>query len=680
MRRRNRPASRQHRNTSGRVPRFEQLEPRAMLSVVPVGSEFNAGMPGPEWDAAVARDNDGDTVIAWASNDEIYAKRYNAAGVAQGSHFAVSTFGGEYWPVVGMDADGDFVVVWEGYDANGRGVYAQRYDAAGVAQLGDFRVNTNTSFDQDRPAVAMDDNGNFVVVWETLAAGEDGLAIFAQRYNAAGAAQGMNFRVNTYTTNNQFEPAVAMDANGDFVVTWTSTGQEGSGGNDGIYAQRYNAAGVAQGTEFRVNTYTTNFQVYPAVAMDDGGDFVVAWGSNLQDGSNYGVYAQRYNASGIPQGAEFPVNTHTAGNQGGRIAANLVEQSVTMDADGDFVIVWTSQGQDGSSAGIYAQAYDSAGTAHGGEFRVNTFTTNAQQAPVVAMDADGDFVVAWESNLQDGSGFGVYAQRYALEMAPTTTGFADIYVPEGAANTILSLWAAFADEEDADSALTYTLQSNTNPALFTSTNINPGTGQLTLDYAPNKYGTGTITVRATDTTARFVETTFRVTIVYPGDYNRNGFVETADWIVWRKQSGATGVTPYFGADGNGDGDIDADDQIVWERHYGETVPSGAGGGGMDEGGLQSAGSKSASASSVEAAIGKSRDLKIPRRARAYLHSTAAGRLHDHALVAWLSLTRRRQLDSSIEVDSSVPDFAEADSNSLEPLAEALAMLAAEADD
>jgi len=49
------------------------------------------------------------------------------------------------------------------------------------------------------------------------------------------------------------------------------------------------------GPEFRVNTYTTSYQSWPAVASDSSGNFVVVWESNFQDGSNSGVFGQRYN-------------------------------------------------------------------------------------------------------------------------------------------------------------------------------------------------------------------------------------------------------------------------------------------------------------------------------------------------------------------------------------------------
>ncbi len=193
-----------------------------------------------------------------------------------------------------------------------------------------------------------------------------------------------------------------MDADGDFVVAWMSNGQDGSG--YGIYAQRYTAAGVAVGSEFRVNTFTTGAQRLPSVALDADGDFVVAWQSAAQDGSGYGIYAKRYTAAGAVIGAEFRVNTFTTGAQ--------INPSVAVDADGDFVVAWQSNGQDGSGYGVYAQRYTPAGAAVGMEFLVNTYTSSGQITPSVSMDAGGDFVVAWASFGQDLSNYGVYAQRY----------------------------------------------------------------------------------------------------------------------------------------------------------------------------------------------------------------------------------------------------------------------------
>ncbi|MCA1971595.1 MAG: tandem-95 repeat protein [Caenispirillum sp.] len=280
---------------------------------------------------------------------------------------------------------------------------------------GETRVNTNTAGIQfvpfDNRQVAMDANGNFVVVWQDHTGLDgSGIGIYAQRYDGNGTPLGANFRVNTTTADDQSEPQVAMAADGSFVVVWQSMGQDGGGW--GVYAQRYDAAGVAQGSEFRVNTTTVLDQAAPAVAMDAAGNFVVVWHSRNQDAANsWGVYAQRYNAAGVTQGGEFQVNTTVAGDQ--------TEPAIAMDAAGNFVVVWQSQGQDGSGLGIYAQRYDTSGTAQGSEFQVNVTTANDQQLASVAMDATG-FVVTWDSTLQDGSGRGVYARRYGPTGAALT--------------------------------------------------------------------------------------------------------------------------------------------------------------------------------------------------------------------------------------------------------------------
>ena len=103
---------------------------------------------------------------------------------------------------------------------------------------------------------------------------------------------------------------MAALSDGGYVVTWMSLGQDGSGW--GIYAQRYDADGNAVGSETRVNTTTASDQVYPAVAALSDGGYVVTWKSRNQDGSRFGIYAQRYDADGNAVGSETRVNTTTA--------------------------------------------------------------------------------------------------------------------------------------------------------------------------------------------------------------------------------------------------------------------------------------------------------------------------------------------------------------------------------
>jgi len=401
----------------------------------PAGSEFqvNTYTSSEQRRPSVALDDDGDFVVVWQSNGSggtdtslhsIQGQRYNAAGTAVGSQFQVNTYttSDQIYPSVAMDADGDFVVVWQsfgsgGTDTDGFSIHGQRYNAAGTAAGSEFQVNTYTTSHQRFPAVAMDADGDFVVVWQSNGSGGTDTVFYSiqgQRFNAAGTAQGSQFQVNTYTTDNQFFPRVALDADGDFAVVWHSYG---SGGTDtsstSVQGQRFNAAGTAQGSQFQVNTYTTTAQAFPAVAMDADGDFVVAWesyGSGGTDTDSFSIQGQRYTATGTPVGSQFQVNTYTTTAQR-RLA-------VAMDADGDFVVAWRSEGSGGSDTDLYSiqgQHYDAAGTPVGSQFQINTYTTGNQLFPSVAMDADGDFAVVWES---DGSGGtdssfeSIQAQRY----------------------------------------------------------------------------------------------------------------------------------------------------------------------------------------------------------------------------------------------------------------------------
>ena len=307
----------------------------------------------------------------------------------------------------------DFIVVWssDGQDGSSGGVFGQRYTFFGGTPIGpEFRVNTQTTNTQRRPAVVIDDGGNFVVVWES--GGQDGSSygVFGQRFASTGAPLGPEFRVNTYTTLQQGYPAVALGGNGDFIVVWNSNGPDGQ--DYGVFGQRYAASGVPLGTEFQINTYTTGYQAHPAIARFAGGppstEFMVVWTSYGQDGSSAGVFGQLFAASGIPSGSEFRVNTFTTGHQGG----------ASIDAGfSSFVVVWSSLGQDGSDRGVFGQRY-SGGFPSGSEFRVNTTTTGYQGGASVASDGGGHFVVVWSGDGQDGSSTGVFGQRYFSGAVP----------------------------------------------------------------------------------------------------------------------------------------------------------------------------------------------------------------------------------------------------------------------
>jgi hypothetical protein len=361
------------------------------------------------------------------------AARAEVGGI--GNEFQVNTYTSRFQgdPSVAATDSGSFVIVWQSgsyysgsQDGSSSGIFGQRFDAAGAPSGSEFLVNTFTLDAQASPAVAAAPSGDFVVAWQSgnssyysFGAHPDGSAtgVFLQRFDTAGVRQGSESRANTTTAGRQVQPAVARDASGNFVVVWQSGGyrfqQDGSG--SGIFGQRFDSAGALLGPEFQVNTYTNGPQTLPAVAASPLGDFVVTWQDGYygtgHDGSGAGIFARRFDAAGNPFGPEFQVNTYTTGQQ--RLP------SVAEDSLGNFVIVWQSgnysTGQDGSSTGVFGQRYDDAGMPIGGEFQVNTYTTGQQGSPSVASDADGNFVVAWENGYY---GTGIFGQHFAASGVP----------------------------------------------------------------------------------------------------------------------------------------------------------------------------------------------------------------------------------------------------------------------
>lgn len=125
----------------------------------------------------------------------------------------------------------------------------------------------------------------------------------------------------------------------------------------------------------------------------------------------------------------------------------------------------------------------------------------------VAPDATGDAALTIRA-MDDAGNFVDDTLNIALlpvNDRPTTRGFHDITVLEDSHATVIDLFDAFDDVEDADRDLTYSITQNTNPDLFSSIVIDAVHGTLTFNHAPNAHGSSVITVRATDRDGAFVE-------------------------------------------------------------------------------------------------------------------------------------------------------------------------------
>ncbi|HEY7112325.1 MAG TPA: hypothetical protein VIA45_05280 [Thermoanaerobaculia bacterium] len=369
----------------------------------------NAYTTADQRSAAVASDGSGGFVVAWTSRYQdgsdfgVFGQRFGPTGFKVGSEFRVNTYttGSQYGPSVAAAAGHGFVVVWhsENQDESSYGIFGQRYDDTGAPAGGEFQVNTDTTSAQTVPAVAIDAAGDFVVVWS----GPEDVSNFgirAQRFDSAGVKVGTEFPVNTHTEDTQSDPAIARLPDGGFVVVWTSRNQDGSG--IGVFGQRFDGSGALVGNEFAINTYTTGDQGPPAIAIHRSGDFVVVWNSDGQDGSDLGIFGQRFNRAAERVGPEFQINSYSPGRQ--------VGPTVASEQNGGFVVFWTSLDQDGDMGGTFGQRFGRDGSRVGSEFRANVTTASGQIFPAAA-DTGHGVAVAWDSDDQDGFTDGIVVRR-----------------------------------------------------------------------------------------------------------------------------------------------------------------------------------------------------------------------------------------------------------------------------
>ena len=395
---------------------FFSALPNLALSQTPApkGNEFqvNAQSQYAQSYPSVASAADGSFMVVWDSEYQdgtplsVFAQRFAADGTAQGE-FQVNSYttGYQYAPSVAMDSDGDFVVAWDSYDQDGdlTGVFAQRFNSDGTLAGGDFQVNSLTTGYQYDASIAMDADGDFVVVWTSYQTDyPPNSEVYGQLYANDGSALGGEFRINSFTTGFQSRPAVVMDADGDFVVVWESFNY----GDLEVYAKRYSSGGTPLGGEILVPS-SSGLHYDPSISMDGQGNFVVAWAQTDNYGDNV-ISGRVFANDGTPSGADFQISSSTTTYRD--------YPSVATESNGKFVVVWQSSGQDGSSAGVFGQRFTSTGMTLGSEFLVNSYTTDAQGVPSVARGADGDFVVAWDSYDQDGDSYGIFAQRFKLDL------------------------------------------------------------------------------------------------------------------------------------------------------------------------------------------------------------------------------------------------------------------------
>ena len=238
-----------------------------------------------------------------------------------------------------------------------------------------------------------------------------GTGIIYQTFSADGRSLGGERMANSIEENDQLHPTVSVTnggsalSDGGFTSGFMSYGQDGTdAGHTNSYARRFDINGEGGhdgfGEQFLLTDNTAGYQHHPVVTALSDGKFVATWQANATN--QYKIYSKIFDKNNNPVTDEFMVNTSTSGMQHHADTAKL--------ENGDFVVTWVDTGR--QSTGIYGQRFDVSGNKLGSEFRINTYTTLDQQEPAVTALRNGGFVVTWQSNGQDGDGYGIFGQRF----------------------------------------------------------------------------------------------------------------------------------------------------------------------------------------------------------------------------------------------------------------------------
>ena len=284
-------------------------------------------------------------------------------------------------------------------------VHLVSHGDGGVVQLGATRLDMTTLLARAGEVAAwsgsLGADADLLIYGCDVAAGDQGRELLV----ALAALSGADVAASD-------DPTGAAARGGDWVLEQQTGAIESALAADAAVQQSW--AGLL-GNDIAVNTTTAHGQQTDsvnrgsqhAVAYDAAGNFVVVWTSRNQDADGYGVFARRFSFDGSPLTGEIQVNSTEARDQR--------HASVVVDSAGNFVVVWSSDQQDGNNAGVYLRRFAADGSALTGEIRANVSTPGAQSNPVIAMNrSDASFAVAWQGQAPS-DGVGIYFRRFAAD-------------------------------------------------------------------------------------------------------------------------------------------------------------------------------------------------------------------------------------------------------------------------
>ncbi len=310
----------------------------------------------------------------------------------------------QWAPAVAIDREGNSIVVWEDWRNGDRDIYAQVLDTGGKAFGPNFRVNSDqTATGQKDADVIAAGSGSYVIVWRDERNNNND--IYAQFISKAGQLTGANFIIHEANSSDQMNPTISEMSDGSFVVAW----EDWRNGNIDIFARKISAAGQPFGPSFKVNSdFTNTDQTDPKLAFDKNGGGMIVWrdcrlAKTVYEGAD--IYGQRLNNTGGLKGENILINPKDGGD------VDQCNPDIIIADNGTMMIVWRDDRN--GNLDIFGQLFDPDGQLIGNNILINDDkTVRVQRNPSACINGRGEFMVVW-ADLRN-ENFDIYAQCYTL--------------------------------------------------------------------------------------------------------------------------------------------------------------------------------------------------------------------------------------------------------------------------
>lgn len=325
-------------------------------------------------------------------------------------------------PMVTAKADGGYIVVWSKESGSTTSIQVQQFNAAGVATTKPQTVASSKAAELDDAVVSVLPDGRYVVTW-TSSTGDDDFSdqtgdIYSQLFNANGTKVGAVQKVTGTTVQNAFsdDQIILPTDDGGYVIAYAKQEKAIVDGipvyTSTLEVRSYDAKGTPKDPQptvvHNVDSVYPNATYHALLKTDEG--YLVTWvGIVGTQNESYGrgLIGQKLDDQFQPVGDEIVLSPGAESN------AN--DATLTELSNGKYVVVWSTF-ENGLSNSIYAQIHNADLSESGGRIIVKSDLSGTYEPKVTSLP-NGEFLISWVKNGENGST--LLSQRYDANGNPT---------------------------------------------------------------------------------------------------------------------------------------------------------------------------------------------------------------------------------------------------------------------